>query len=36
MCLSGDRFLTDLVPVQELLLEIALGDEFAGGRPGRR
>ena len=30
MCLSGDRFLADPVPVQELLLQIALGIQLPG------
>ena len=30
MCLSGDRFPADLAPVQELLLQIALGIQLAG------
>ena len=30
MCLSGDRFLANLAPVQELLLQIALGIQLAG------
>ena len=30
MCLSGDRFPADLAPVQELLLQIALGIQLPG------